>query len=78
MSIFIMHPWGLIMRRSKNHYECLQTKLCLNLKKDREMSDGVKVHREGHVLEVVLDRGKVNAIDVSTSQALAAAFQGAS
>jgi crotonobetainyl-CoA hydratase len=39
------------------------------------MSDGVKVHRDGHVLEVVLDRGKVNAIDVSTSQALAAAFQ---
>ena len=39
------------------------------------MSEGVKVVREGHVLEVTLDRPKVNAIDVPTSQALAAAFQ---
>ncbi len=39
------------------------------------MSDGVKVVREGHVLELTLDRPKVNAIDVPTSQALAAAFQ---
>ena len=39
------------------------------------MSDGVKVVRDGHVLEVTLDRPKVNAIDVPTSQALAAAFQ---
>jgi len=38
------------------------------------MSDGVTVTRNGHVMEVVLDRPKVNAIDVPTSQALAAAF----
>ena len=39
------------------------------------MSDGVKVVRDGHVLEVTLERGKVNAIDVATSQALAEAFR---
>ena len=39
------------------------------------MSTGVMTHRDGHVLEVTLERGKVNAIDVPTSQALAAAFQ---
>jgi crotonobetainyl-CoA hydratase len=39
------------------------------------MSAGVTTHRDGHVLEVTLARGKVNAIDVPTSQALAAAFQ---
>lgn len=38
------------------------------------MSDGVTITRDGHVMEVVLDRPKVNAIDVPTSQALAAAF----
>ena len=39
------------------------------------MSNGVEVKRDGHVLEVKLERGKVNAIDVPTSQALAAAFK---
>ncbi len=39
------------------------------------MTDGVKVTRDGHILEVTLDRPKVNAIDVATSQALAAAFE---
>ena len=38
------------------------------------MSEGVKVVRDGHVLEVTLDRPKVNAIEVSPSQAQAAAF----
>lgn len=38
------------------------------------MSEGVTVTKNGHVMEVVLDRPKVNAIDVATSQALAAAF----
>ena len=38
------------------------------------MTDGVTTTRNGHVLEVVLDRPKVNAIDVPTSQGLAAAF----
>ena len=28
------------------------------------MSTGVTTHRDGHVLEVTLERGKVNAIDV--------------
>ena len=38
------------------------------------MTDGVEVKRDGHIQEVKLARGKVNAIDVPTSQALAAAF----
>ena len=38
------------------------------------MSNGVTIARNGHVMEVVLDRPKVNAIDVPTSRALAAAF----
>ena len=38
------------------------------------MSNGVKTTRDGHVLEITLERGKVNAIDIPTSQALAAAF----
>ena len=38
------------------------------------MSNDIEVTRNGHVLEVKLQRGKVNAIDVPTSQALAAAF----
>ena len=38
------------------------------------MSHGVSVKIDGHVMEVTLERGKVNAIDVATSQALAAAF----
>lgn len=39
------------------------------------MSEEVKVVRDGHVLEVTLDRPKVNAIDVATSRALAEAFR---
>ncbi len=39
------------------------------------MTDGVKLRRDGHVLEVTLDRPKVNAIDVPTSRALADAFK---
>ena len=39
------------------------------------MSEAVKKKRSGHVLEIILDRPKVNAIDIPTSQALAAAFQ---
>ena len=39
------------------------------------MSDGVTARRDGHILEVTLERGKVNAIDVPTSQALAAVFK---
>ena len=38
------------------------------------MSNEVDVKIDGHVMEVTLARGKVNAIDVPTSQALAAAF----
>lgn len=34
----------------------------------------VRVERRGHVLEVTIDRPKVNAIDIPTSQALAGAF----
>ena len=39
------------------------------------MTDGVTTRRDKHVLEVTLDRPTVNAIDVPTSQALAAAFK---
>lgn len=39
------------------------------------MTEGVTTRRDGHVLEITLDRPKVNAIDVATSQALAAAFK---
>ncbi len=38
------------------------------------MSDEVKVRRDGAILEVTLERGKVNAIDFSASRALGAAF----
>ena len=38
------------------------------------MTDNVEVKRDGHILEVTLNRGKVNAIDVPTSRALADAF----
>lgn len=38
------------------------------------MSNGVEVTRRGRVLEVKLNRGKVNAIDIPMSQALGAAF----
>lgn len=33
------------------------------------------MRRDGHVMEVTLDRPKVNAIDVATSQALAAGLR---
>ena len=39
------------------------------------MSESVKLNRHGRVLEVTLDRPKVNAIDAATSQALGRAFQ---
>ncbi|MFO1061853.1 MAG: enoyl-CoA hydratase-related protein [Dongiaceae bacterium] len=38
------------------------------------MSQSVRVEQRGHVLEVTLDRPKVNAIDLATSRALGAAF----
>ena len=38
------------------------------------MDEPVKVTREGKVLVVVLDRPKVNAIDMKTSQLLGEAF----
>ena len=38
------------------------------------MSDPVRVEQRGHVLEVTLDRPKVNAIDIVTSRLLGAAF----
>jgi crotonobetainyl-CoA hydratase len=38
------------------------------------MNTEVEVKIDGHVMEITLSRGKVNAIDVLTSQALAAAF----
>src|SRR5262249_27440547 len=40
----------------------------------RPMSDAVKVEQRDHVLEVTLDRPKVNAIDRQTSIALGRAF----
>jgi len=38
------------------------------------MTDAVRVERRGHVLEVTLDRPKVNAIDIETSRQLGEAF----
>ena len=38
------------------------------------MNEAVRVERRGHVLEITLDRPKVNAIDIATSRALGAAF----
>jgi crotonobetainyl-CoA hydratase len=38
------------------------------------MSEPVRVERRGHVLEITLDRPKVNAIDILASRALGAAF----
>jgi len=38
------------------------------------MSEAVRVERRGHVLEVTLDRPKVNAIDVTASRLLGQAF----
>jgi crotonobetainyl-CoA hydratase len=38
------------------------------------MSQSVRVEQRGHVLEVTLDRPKVNAIDLEASRALGAAF----
>ena len=35
----------------------------------------VRVEKRGHIMEVTLDRPKVNAIDLATSRALGAAFQ---
>ncbi|MEM9045383.1 MAG: carnitinyl-CoA dehydratase [Pseudomonadota bacterium] len=39
------------------------------------MTDPVKTRRDGHVLEVTLDRPKANAIDLITSRHLGEAFQ---
>ena len=38
------------------------------------MSEPIRVERRGHVLEITLDRPKVNAIDIVTSRLLGAAF----
>jgi len=38
------------------------------------MAESVKVERRGHVLEVTLDRPKVNAIDIVTSRLMGEAF----
>jgi crotonobetainyl-CoA hydratase len=38
------------------------------------MSEHVRLERRGHVLEITLDRPKVNAIDAATSRALGNAF----
>ena len=38
------------------------------------MNDAVKVHRDGAILEITLDRPKANAIDVRTSVAMGEAF----
>jgi crotonobetainyl-CoA hydratase len=39
------------------------------------MSSPVQVEKRGHIMEVTLDRPKVNAIDLAASRALGAAFQ---
>lgn len=40
------------------------------------MTEGpIKIHRDGHVLEVTLDRPKANAIDLATSRIMGIAFE---
>lgn len=39
------------------------------------MSDPIKTHRDGHVLEVTMDRPKANAIDLKTSRLMGEVFQ---
>ena len=39
------------------------------------MTDPVKTHRDGHVLEVTLDRPKANAVDLKTSRRMGEVFQ---
>ena len=39
------------------------------------MSDPIKTHRDGHVLEVTIDRPKANAIDLATSRIMGEVFQ---
>jgi crotonobetainyl-CoA hydratase len=46
----------------------------LESKWDMGMNDGVRIARRGHVLEVTLDRPKVNAIDIAASRRLGEAF----
>jgi crotonobetainyl-CoA hydratase len=46
----------------------------LQLQGEDNVSEVVKVQRQGRVVEIMLDRPKVNAIDVETSVALGAAF----
>lgn len=40
------------------------------------MGESVKTHRDGHILEVTLDRPKANAIDLMTSRELGEVFMG--
>ena len=40
------------------------------------MGESVKAHRDGHILEVTLDRPKANAIDLMTSRELGEVFMG--
>ena len=40
------------------------------------MAESVKTHRDGHILEVTLDRPKANAIDLMTSRELGEVFMG--
>ncbi|MEL7468916.1 MAG: carnitinyl-CoA dehydratase [Pseudomonadota bacterium] len=39
------------------------------------MSDPIKTHRDGHILEVTIDRPKANAIDLATSRIMGEVFQ---
>ena len=39
------------------------------------MSDPIKTHRDGHVLEVTIDRPKANAVDLQTSRLMGEVFQ---
>ena len=39
------------------------------------MSDPIKVHKDGHILEVIIDRPKANAIDLATSRIMGEIFR---
>ena len=71
MNLYITRVLGWEWRHKNSHYSCFVTRLFQHFNKEIRCQTISRVTRNGHVLEVKLQRGKVNAIDVPTSQALA-------
>src|ERR671925_1442049 len=64
-----------IRQQTPSHRGRARSKIYEQAWEDRAMSSPVRVEKRGHVMEVTLDRPKVNAIDLATSRALGEAFQ---